>query len=202
MLTVKTTRHPATAPRLPEDMPLSWHAYFASAGEANRVGRAAELILLYEMCREAGIPLAPIEVAERGKPDFRQGGYHFNFSGSGELLAVALADAPVGVDVEPYVPLSTARIARLSKLLTEEERAALNASPTPSRTFIEQWVRKEATVKMTGEGFAAFHAAAPTEDSIAHEERLTDADGEYYLCVVLGEKEEREEVELFDDYDE
>jgi 4'-phosphopantetheinyl transferase len=102
-------------------------------------------------CRRCGKP--------HGKPALHRGGLEFSVAHSGDLVAVAVATAPVGVDVEQLAerprevgggdPDALARM-----VLADEERAAL-ASVQPSgraRAFLVAWTRKEAVTKAKGDG--------------------------------------------------
>jgi 4'-phosphopantetheinyl transferase len=111
-----------------------------------------------------------------GKPAVRGGGPEFSVSHSGDLVAVAVAAAPVGVDVEqlegrPH-PLGSEDPAALARLvLGEQEQAALAAVPPSgrARAFLVAWTRKEAVTKAQGDGvrvpftevIVAVDAAAP-----------------------------------------
>jgi len=102
-------------------------------------------------CRQCGQP--------HGKPAVRGGGPEFSVSHSGDLVAVAVATAPVGVDVEQLDgrerelgggdPVTLARM-----VLAEEERAALAAVGPEgrARAFLVAWTRKEAVTKARGDG--------------------------------------------------
>ncbi len=80
-------------------------------------------------------------------------GVHFSLSHAGDLVAVALAVVPVGVDVEevptPQVVAQTAPTA-----LHPGELAELAALPVAARpaAFARCWTRKEAYLKGTGTG--------------------------------------------------
>jgi len=92
-----------------------------------------------------------------GKPAVR-GGPDLSVSHSGDLVAVAVAAAPVGVDVEQLdgrardLGDDPAALARM--VLAEEERAALAAVGPEGRmrAFLVAWTRKEAVTKARGDG--------------------------------------------------
>ena len=106
-------------------------------------------------CRNCGRP--------HGKPAIRGGRLELSVAHSGDLVAVAVAAAPVGVDVEQLEgrtrPLGRDgdpdALARLT--LADTERAALAAVPPPgrARAFLVAWTRKEAVTKATGDGLRA-----------------------------------------------
>jgi len=95
-----------------------------------------------------------------GKPVMTGSALFHSVTHSGDLVAVAVARAPVGVDVEQLDgrvrPLGgdgdAQGLARL--VLADGERAAL-AAVCPSaraREFLAAWTRKEAVTKATGDG--------------------------------------------------
>ncbi len=98
--------------------------------------------------------LKPFDLRERetvygcigaGKPAFRdRPELHFSLSHGGGLAACAVADRPVGVDVEGPRSVSEALLRRY---FTAEEREA--AEP------LRLWTLKESCCKMTGRGLAA-----------------------------------------------
>jgi 4'-phosphopantetheinyl transferase len=103
------------------------------------------------VCRQCGKP--------HGKPAVRGGGPELSVSHSGDLVAVALATAPVGVDVEQLDgrarELGDGDPAALGRIvLAEEERAALAAIEPEgrARAFLVAWTRKEAVTKARGDG--------------------------------------------------
>jgi 4'-phosphopantetheinyl transferase len=103
-------------------------------------------------CRQCGQP--------HGKPVINGGGdLEHSVAHSGDLVAVAVARAPVGVDVEQLDgrprPLGGGDSDALARLvLADGERAALAAvDPSArSRAFLVAWTRKEAVTKAKGDG--------------------------------------------------
>src|SRR6516225_4521118 len=106
-------------------------------------------------CRQCGKP--------HGRPAIKGGRLELSIAHSGDLVAVAVATAPVGVDVEQLEgrtrPLGgdgdPDALARLT--LADTERAALAAVPPPgrARAFLVAWTRKEAVTKASGDGLRA-----------------------------------------------
>jgi 4'-phosphopantetheinyl transferase len=114
-------------------------------------GSQPETVSFDRACRRCGRP--------HGKPAVA-GGPEFSVAHSGDLIAVAVARDPVGVDVEQLDGRARPHgdpdgLARL--VLAEPERAAL-AGVEPAaraRAFLVAWTRKEAVTKATGDGVRA-----------------------------------------------
>lgn len=111
-----------------------------------------------------------------GKPAVRHGGPEISVAHSGDLVAVAVAAAPVGVDVEqldgrPH-ELGGGDPAALARMVLAEPERAVLAAVHPAgraRAFLVAWTRKEAVTKAKGDGLrvpfadvvVAADAAAP-----------------------------------------
>jgi 4'-phosphopantetheinyl transferase len=114
-------------------------------------GRAPADLSFDRTCRECGRP--------HGKPVLRHAALEFSVAHSGDLVAVAVATAPVGVDVEQLADrpheLGGGDPAALARtVLAEPERRQL-ASVDPAgqaRAFLVAWARKEAVTKAKGDG--------------------------------------------------
>lgn len=138
---------------------------------------------------------------ERGKWDCDV--CRFSLSHSHGLVAVALSDAPVGVDLERIAPLKNReRVAE--KLLSPTETAAYSAMldgkeidktgstsvrvsgkktaiPEPADEFLlKAWTRKEAAFKLGGN--SVFIPAKTDTEQVATA-RLSASDGDYFLSV-------------------
>jgi 4'-phosphopantetheinyl transferase len=111
------------------------------------LGVAAPAVrLVREGCPKCG--------ALHGRPAVEGGGVHFSLARSHGVALLALADVPVGVDVERIPPPETA--SELGARLHPLEAAALAAAPDACRPamFARTWVRKEAYLKGLGCGLA------------------------------------------------
>lgn len=98
------------------------------------------------LLREAGIA-SPFSYGGHGKP-YIPGGVHFSLSHSGELCALAVCGAPIGLDAEKIAPVRRAA----ARALTDEEREFMETDP--ERRFAYLWTRKEAVLKCTGAGLS------------------------------------------------
>jgi 4'-phosphopantetheinyl transferase len=84
-----------------------------------------------------------------GKPHIAD--IHFNLSRSEDVVVVAVADLPIGVDIE-RIAGGSSRLA--GRVLTSRELEQWRALPLSERdaAFTRAWVRKEACVKALGTG--------------------------------------------------
>ena len=138
----------------------------AKAALARYTGRSPADVRFDRTCARCG--------QSHGRPVIAGGGPGHSVAHSGDLIAVAVAGAPVGVDVEQAEerrhllggdgdPEALARL-----VLSEAERAVLAAVPPGdrARAFLVAWTRKEAVTKATGDGM-----------SVAFSEVVVAADG-------------------------
>ena len=116
-------------------------------------------MLLATLLAENGIDatLDNIKRKENGKP-YLDGcqGVDFNITHSKGLVACVLSvgEGAVGVDAEPTeLAYSKEKQESLAeRFFSDDERESLRAS---KKSFSELWTKREACLKMTGEGFAA-----------------------------------------------
>lgn len=119
----------------------------------------------------------PLQFTSTGKPVITDCGLHFNVSHSGDVVALAFAERPVGIDVEAIaeaVPWEAMTIA-----FSPNERAQLSrlAGDERRRGFYEIWARKEALLKADGRGL---HDDLPSVETMR-------SDGSWHPTVRLGE---------------
>lgn len=99
---------------------------------------------------------------ERGKKPYflSHPDIHFSLSHSGKLLSCAFSSVPVGHDVQyPRGNISTERIA--GRYFCENERKLLGNG----FDFFELWCRKEAMVKLSGEGIGSWRSFSLCDSS-------------------------------------
>lgn len=101
--------------------------------------------------RRSPEPLPRVVPGEFGKPRFEANlGPHFNLSHDGSVCVCAMADVPVGVDVQSRIPFSDGLFERIAAPSEHRLRKRLRAEDDLSPL----WTRKEAIVKRTGRGLS------------------------------------------------
>lgn len=112
----------------------------------------AKKLLAWGAARYWGLdPLPELAAGERGKPWFPAcPQYHFNLSHSGALALCALADRPVGVDIQEI--RETWRPSLVTRTCTPQERAWLSSRGDRAEDFAQLWALKESAGKQTGCG--------------------------------------------------
>lgn len=142
----------------------SCHAHDpASAGAAGTGGtmrdkqrlRQTGQSLLHALLTHYVPTFSPSQLAmgPHGKPYLPEHPLYFNLSHSGDCIALALADVPVGLDVERL------REQRdfpglLQRVFHPEERGRMRAHQDPLAAFYQAWTRKEAFLKALGTGIS------------------------------------------------
>jgi phosphopantetheinyl transferase len=137
------------------------------------------------LSRLTGLPAASIaiSVSSNGRPALAGGSsLDFNISHSGDIAVCAVADVPVGVDVERVTSkrnlLGVARECFQSQEVEDvAARLAANGPANAAERFTAYWALKEAHMKRLGKGVwnmkdsppfpLATNAGAPRVDSVA-----------------------------------
>ena len=155
------------------------------------VGRATLRKLLGEYTSTDPARVA-LTTLSRGKPvlacEDETRPLHFNVSHCGELALFAFADREVGIDVERLAPTCDMEQVATHFFSSDEVLAFRQLSGRErTRFFFRTWVRKEAYVKATGDGFAIDPAqisvpgASPAGVTLKDGARIGGVDGGYSL---------------------
>lgn len=127
---------------------------------------------------------SPIFFGEHDKP-YAESGVFFSVSHSGRVAAIATDDAEVGLDIEQLPDESRLKIA--DRFYHPREREYVKGSQDPCRAFCEIWARKEAVLKMTGEGISTDLTAFDTTALPLSAQLYTSALDGYCLSVCSAE---------------
>ena len=123
----------------------------AIGNSASRRQSVCALQALAALLDQAHVSPLPITREAGEKPCFIGGTtHHFNLSHTPSLVAAALADAPVGIDVE-RMGKERNEAAIVRRFFDTRERALWEANPT-RECFYALWTKKEAAAKLYGEG--------------------------------------------------
>lgn len=144
----------------------------------------AFLLLRYGLKKYCGIADIPeLTFGEHGKPFLKEySGLYFSMSHAKSRAVCAIADNPVGVDIQDIRPLS-ASAAR--KFLTDAELRQI--STEDSAALCKAWSIKESYSKMTGKGFSEGFTNIDTEMLIrSGKASVTEKDG-YIISICMQE---------------
>lgn len=119
----------------------------------------------------------PLQATSTGKPIIANCGLHVNVSHSGDVVALAMAERPVGIDVEAIAEAVPWEAMTIAFSPTERARLSGLAGDERRRRFYEIWTRKEALLKADGRGL---HDDLPSVETMR-------SDGSWYPSVRLGE---------------
>ena len=122
----------------------------AIKSDAQRRQSIAAYLLLCELLQ---IPHPEFALTPHGKPYITGSNTHFSLSHCAGAAAAVIATTPVGIDIEP----ATRRIsdALVRHTMNDDEIARIQTAEDPAKAFITLWTKKEALLKMTGEGLQA-----------------------------------------------
>lgn len=135
-------------PLLPEDRRARALRYRRKVDRDNCV--ITYLMLHYGLRKCYGIKSFKMAYGEYGKPYLpNYPDVHFNISHCDRGCAVAVANCPVGVDIQDVRPFSW-DVAR--KVCSERELKELEESAEPDKLFTKMWTIKECYGKVTGKG--------------------------------------------------
>jgi len=121
-------------------------------GQTGHTAGRALLKRMYET--HTGQPMPQILIAERGKPHFAEGGWHFSISHTPKNVFCVLSEFPVGLDAEEAD--RNINLALAEKILSPAEKAQFDAADDQHLALLKFWVLKEAAAKLTGEGLHGY----------------------------------------------
>ncbi|MBQ0863923.1 4'-phosphopantetheinyl transferase family protein [Streptomyces smyrnaeus] len=172
--------------------PLSREERERAAAFIRPVDRERYLVAHLALRRELGalLELDPAEVrltradcpvcgGPHGRPTVPGDPVHFSLSHAGDVVMLAFAAVPVGVDVEEYPSVASARETMTALHPREQaELAAVEDTTALPAVFARCWTRKEAYLKGTGTGLgedpSVTYVSALDEPAPVPGWRLTD----------------------------
>jgi len=115
-------------------------------------GAAGELLLYYAVKRIYPEETLPLNIVlDKGKAQHADRKFFFNISHSDNIIACAVSDMEVGIDVQvekKYNPQIAARF------FSPYENELLIKAAEPDKLFFKLWCMKESYVKMLGNGIS------------------------------------------------
>jgi len=108
-------------------------------------------LLVNKVLKRYGIKIDAMYLSIHGKPEIDN--FYFNLSHSGDLVVCAVADSPVGCDVE-QIKVAPERVAEHFFCENEKKYLRQFEGKYYDEAFFRIWTLKESYTKMTGEGMA------------------------------------------------
>lgn len=139
------------------------------------------LLLLKMLKEEYGINTPPhFTIGEHGKPYLTEHpDIYFNLSHCKEAVICAIADEPIGVDIECERKITSSLI---RYTMNDAEVSQIEHSDYPTATFLQLWTEKEAVFKLTGSGITDNVKDILTEASVRNIAIQTHFDHEKHLA--------------------
>ena len=93
-------------------------------------------------------------VADNGKPYLLDTAHiHFSLSHSGNSAACCVAEEPTGIDIEDMACFDNNYLSDMAAMsMNDNELHEIFSHTSPTMSFLRIWTRKEAYLKLTGEG--------------------------------------------------
>ena len=121
-----------------------------------KLGLYADLLVRVAICQDLNIENSDIEFGtnDYGKPFLTSNqDYYFNVSHTHNMIAAAISNNPVGVDVEEIKEID---LGIAKRFFTGQEQNYIDKSQNNIyERFFEIWTKKEAYIKCTGKGLSA-----------------------------------------------
>ncbi|MDC0662357.1 4'-phosphopantetheinyl transferase family protein [Marinobacter sp. SS21] len=116
-----------------------------------------------------------------GKPEVGDAACHFNVSHADRACAVAVSDAPIGIDIERQRQLADLDTLA-TRVLTRAEYDWLQNQPHRSHQLIRLWTLKEAALKAAGQGLRMDPKAVRIRAPHADVSQVQLPDGSCWMC--------------------
>ena len=151
--------------------------------KAAALSAAAERALIRAV--RAYFPNVPLPVeydyTDSGKPYLIGNKAYISLSHSGDIAVCAISENEVGVDIQKISDYDK-RLA--DRFFCREERDYINAADNEKYAFYEIWTRKEARVKLTGEGIGTDFAEINCLDESEYIYTVSSCEnGKYVMCI-------------------
>ena len=126
----------------------SCEVFKASNENVRREKYYAWRVLEYLLLKTRGISITEVSFKKSEGGRWSAEGFDFSISHSDSVVAVALSDFSVGVDIEPIVAPRSASFAK--RILLEDELSEYSSLPDEKRTeyLTRKWTEKEALFKL------------------------------------------------------
>ena len=102
----------------------------------------------YALKNSLGFEIKNIDVYRSESGKWLSDDFYFSLSHTDGIVAVAISDFPVGIDVEKVREVDVDAFSK--RVLTENERNALSLMASPCDNIIKLWTAKESIYKMLG----------------------------------------------------
>lgn len=120
-----------------------------------------------------------------GKPYLTELDAYISLSHSGELAVCAISENEIGVDIQNIDQMDI-KIAK--RFFSNEENDYIYNSVDSNKAFFEIWVKKEARVKLTGEGIGGGFAASREDKPNEYDYNMISLPFENYLICICERK--------------
>lgn len=137
--------------RLPDLLKNKFKSYQNQTAQKQSLFAWALLSLVLEKDYNLNLMNLDLNYHQNDKPFFTDNPVYFNISHSNNLVGVAIANQPIGLDIE-FFNQDKNYLNLCEKLLSDQELEKLSKTLGKSSYLLTNWVIKEAHLKMTGEG--------------------------------------------------
>ncbi len=153
-------------------------------GIDRRLSLYAEIMVRRIASEFLNIDNSDIEIirGEYGKPYLKgTENFHFNISHTHNAIAIAIADTPIGIDIERIRPLNDSIVKRLYSF--KEKEYVYGVAGEKERRFSEVWTRKESYIKRDDRNISLGSFSIDTFKDVIDGQIKTYCIGKYVISV-------------------